>query len=205
MSFLSIKDPEERDAIIEDYLALKKRLKDRNFEERGYLMDRQSDLQETFEPVVASNEKMTQDIIKDLAPITEGLQEINRNIEMKKEALRPKIGSKRRLVSGYGPHAETFLQKYLDDTVDKTFGIRYESGNMIGDEVIKIRGDNIEMEGEVYMGTPGLCALIIERNPKEYLFEDYERYNEVLYETNVLYLDYNPRSSYPRVTEQKMD
>ena len=138
-------------------------------------MGRQRDLQESFEPVVASNEKMTQNIIKYLAPITEELQEINSNIVMKNEALRPKIGSKRRFVSGYGPLAETFLQKYMDDSVDKTFDIRYESGKFtIGDKVIKIRGDNIEIDGEMYMGTPGLWALIVERNPKEYLFEDYE-------------------------------
>ena len=79
---------------------MKKRLKCCNLEERGYLMDRQRDMHETFLPVVASNEKMAQNIIKDLGPITEGLQEINRNIEMKKQALRPKIGSKRRFVSG---------------------------------------------------------------------------------------------------------
>ena len=81
--------------------------------ERGYLMDRQ---------------KMAQDIIKDLIPITEGLQEINRNLEAKKEPSRPKIGSKRRFVSDCGPLADTFLRKYVDDIVDKTFGIRYESG-----------------------------------------------------------------------------
>ena len=97
--------------MIEDYLALKKRLKECNMADRGYLMDRQRDLEETFQPVIVSNEKMAQDNIKDLAPITEGLEEINRNIEMKKETLRPKIGSKRRLVSGdYGPLAESFLR-----------------------------------------------------------------------------------------------
>ena len=42
---------------------------------------------------------MAQNTIKDLAPKTEGLQDINRNIEMKMEALRPKIGKKRRFVS----------------------------------------------------------------------------------------------------------
>ena len=58
MSFLNIKGPEERDAMIGDCLGLKKRLKERILEERGYLMDRQRDLQEIFEPVVASNEKI---------------------------------------------------------------------------------------------------------------------------------------------------
>ena len=60
MTFLNIKDPEERDAIIE---ALKKRLKERNMEEHGYLMDGQGDLEETFEPIVANYEKMARDII----------------------------------------------------------------------------------------------------------------------------------------------
>ena len=67
---------------VENYLALNKRWNDRNLADRGYLMDRQRDLEEIFHPVTASNEKMAQDIIKDLAPITEGLDEINRNIVM---------------------------------------------------------------------------------------------------------------------------
>ena len=73
MSFFDMQDPEEiqrsRDAVNEDYLALKKRSKERNMAERGYLMDRQGDLEETFQPVVASNENMAQDITKDLALI----------------------------------------------------------------------------------------------------------------------------------------
>ena len=88
----------------------------------------------------------------------------------------------------------------MNDTVDKTFGIRYQSGKfMIGSKVIKIQGDNIEMD----MGTPGVWALITEKNPKEYSFEDYERYKELLYETTVLHRDYNPRSSYPRGNKSK--
>ena len=51
-------------------------------EERGDLMDRQRALEETFEPVLASNEKMARDIVKDLEPINEGIQELNRNLEI---------------------------------------------------------------------------------------------------------------------------
>ena len=51
--------------MIEDYLALKKRIKERNMEERGDLIDRQR-VEETFEPVLASNEKMARDIIKNV-------------------------------------------------------------------------------------------------------------------------------------------
>ena len=47
---------------------------------------------------------------------------------------------------------------------------------MIGDKVIEIQDDTIEIDGEMYMGTSGLCALITEKNHKEYSTEDYERY-----------------------------
>ena len=63
------------------------------------------------------------------------------------------IGSKHKFVSDYGPLTETFLQDYMDDTEDKTCSVQYESGKfMIGDQLIKIQGDNIEM----YMGTPSM-------------------------------------------------
>ena len=58
MYFLNIKDPEERDATIADYLATVKRLQQRNLEERSDLMNRQRELEETYEPVVASNQEM---------------------------------------------------------------------------------------------------------------------------------------------------
>ena len=44
---------------------------------------------------------------------------------------------------------------------------------MIGVKEIKNQGDNIERDGERYMGTPNFWALITERNPKESSSEDY--------------------------------
>ena len=77
----------------------------------------------------------------------------------------------------------------MDYIVDRTFGIRYESAKfLIRDQVIKIQGDNIEIDEE-YMSIPGLWALITERDPKECSSEDYEQYKELLYNTNVLYRD----------------
>ena len=85
MSFMNIKDPEERDAKIADYLATVKRLQKRNLEERSDLIDRQRDLEETYEPIVANNEKMVQEVIEDLIPIKEELKERNRNIDNLRE------------------------------------------------------------------------------------------------------------------------
>ena len=72
---VNIKDHEERNPLTGEYLALRKRLKERKMEARGYIIDRRRGLQEMFGSVVASNQKMSKDIIKGLAPITEGLQE----------------------------------------------------------------------------------------------------------------------------------
>ena len=76
--------------------------------------------------------------------------------------------------------------------MDKTFGKRFKNGNF------NIQGDNIVIGNVVNVGTPGLCTFIVEKNPKEYDEKDYERYKELLYETNVLYRDYDPRNNYPR-------
>ena len=76
MSFLSIKHPDERDEQIAKYFALKQRLKERDLEERGDYMDRRRELQENFEPVVSSNQKMAEDI-------TSELKEIRQNIALK--------------------------------------------------------------------------------------------------------------------------
>ena len=200
---MNIKDPEARDAMIEDYLALKKRLKERNMEEHSNLILHKRDLEDHFKPIVVSNQKMAEEIVKDLIPIKDELQEINRNIEIKQQP-HLKIGNKRRMVSRvYGPLAESFIQKYMnpDQQVDTTFGIRYDNGMpMIGNKIIKIEGDNIVIGDEVYIGTPGLWVLITEKIPTsiEYDTDDYERYKELLYETNVLHHHYEPASNYPR-------
>ena len=55
MSFFDIKNPEKRDAMIQDYLTTVKRLQQRNLEERSDLIDRQRDLEENYEPLAASN------------------------------------------------------------------------------------------------------------------------------------------------------
>ena len=76
---------------------------------------------------------------------------------------------------------------------------------MIGNKIIKIQGDNIVIGNEVYVGTRGLWT---EKNPEEYDEGDYERYKELIYETNVLYCDYDPRSRYHRAdrsTKWKME
>ena len=69
------------------------------------------------------------------------------------------------------------LKHFFKNTwvIQWTFGIRY----VIGDKVIEIQDDTIEIDGGIYMATSGLCALIAEKYHKEYSTEDYERYKKL--------------------------
>ena len=162
---MEIKDPEKRDAVIADYLATVKNIKDSNLEARSAGLTRKRELEETFAPVVAANEEMTRKIVDEITPLTEQIRKMRQN-------KKP-----------YGPLTETFLNNYMDGDVDKIFGIRYEDAiSWIGNKVISIlSNDDIAVNGKVYEGTFGLWSLITDRNPKEYTYDDLMNYKEMLY------------------------
>ena len=82
--------------MIAGYLAVKKRMNDRNLQERCDLMNRRRDLDENFEPVVASNMKMARDIVDELVSITREPRELNSKAPRRpKIASVPRIGVKR--------------------------------------------------------------------------------------------------------------
>ena len=76
MSFMEIKDSEKRDAVIADYLATMKNIKDRNLEERTAGLRKKKEWEETFEPVVAANNKMTQKIVDEIVPLADQVRKM---------------------------------------------------------------------------------------------------------------------------------
>ena len=212
MSLLDIKNHDERDKMITEFLALKKKLRKRNEEERGALIDRRRDLEQTFEPVVSSNREITRAVVHELTPITKELQELND----KTKSPQPKIGIKRsidskprRFSNFESSLSDSFLQKYLNPDsraqMDTTFGIRFADNGtwMIGDKEIEIDDDNIVIDEEVYQGTPGLWSLVTNKAPRKYTEDDLDRYKELLYETHALYQNYDARNPYPRASGSK--
>ena len=111
---------------------------------------------------------MAKEIVDELTPITKELRELNdkaaaarqkqlasdSSMAGVKRDIDSQPRSKQRRV--YGPLAESFLQKYMDhkkSQIDTTFGIRYEDGDWtIGNKRIKINGDDITIDVEVYDG-----------------------------------------------------
>ena len=186
--FLNIKDPEERDKQMMEYLALKKRLKEQNMKKRGDYMDHRREMEANFAPIIDSTGKSTD-------AITNELQAIRRNIPIIPVA-------KTELEPLYSDLAEEFLNRYMDPKgeVDTTFGIRFENGSpMIGRKMIKIKGNDIVVDGDIYHGTPGLWSLITDKHPQHFTETDFTWYKDILHQTSALHQDYirynNPRAS----------
>ena len=74
MSFINIKDPKKRDAIVAEYLATVKRLQDRGISERAQDLTRTEEINRVLELVVRSTAKSTEAIAKELIPIREEIQ-----------------------------------------------------------------------------------------------------------------------------------
>ena len=81
MSFFNIKDPVVRDKTVKEYLALKKRIKNRNLRKKAYDFANYEMIEESLEPVVRSTAESTEAITKQLVPIKEGITALNANFK----------------------------------------------------------------------------------------------------------------------------
>ena len=224
MSFLNIKDKRLREQTIDDYLALKKRLKSRYLDENEEDQSYRRDLEEQYEPVVAGQERMTQDITDQLIPIKDQIQQLaaltvpvkTEDVEIQTEE-PDEVQEEEEVIkrepfdlNEFGPQVQKFFLAYMDEEsrkrhIDTNFGIRFENGIWkMGNKKVKINSDDsMVIDGEIYEGTPGFWSLVVEKAPKNYTAEDLNRYKELLHETHVLHQDFDPYVHYPRANRSK--
>ena len=79
-SFMDIKDHEKRDAIISDYISTIKRIQQRNEDDKIGSLAHQRDLEDTWRPVIQSQEQVTKKITKELEPIKEGVLNLRESL-----------------------------------------------------------------------------------------------------------------------------
>ena len=166
-------------------------------------MARQAELEEQWEPVVKSQDRVTEKITKELEPIKDEIVNLRESLEH-----QPQAGPSSSSSDDLGPRAKRFINrnKVQDPTLDRSFGIRYtiaQSGPVIGNTPITFRGDDIVIGNKVYIGTRGLWSLITDKYEKQIdqanpTDVDYEQYAGILQQTHVLYKKYNPKSRSPR-------
>ena len=178
MSFLNIDNKRKREQTIKDFLALKKRIKTRNLQERMGDMDYRLEMEEQYEPIIASNKHTADDITAQLVPIRKELNHLNATL-----IARPKLVAKRAVKrkaqptesddddddddgeaedivmpaeddEKFGSLAVKFLNAYSDEErrklkIDTTFGIRQEDDKWkIGDKIVVIKPNDSMIVGD---------------------------------------------------------
>ena len=57
---------------------------------------------------------------------------------------------------------------------------------------VEVQDNNLKIGDEIYNGTPGLWALITERKPTDYTFQDLDAYGKLMMQTNALFQNNDP-------------
>ena len=76
MSFLKISDPLKRDAIVKEYLELKKKIRSNLLSERIGEQQLQTDLSKFYKPITETQKATTREITEGLKPIREGIEKL---------------------------------------------------------------------------------------------------------------------------------
>ena len=150
ISFLKISDPTKRDAMVKEYLNLKKNIQDNLLSERTGEQQLQTDLSKFFKPITETQKATAREITEELKPIKEGIENIPNiitfpaypSIRASSEPLEEETD--RLYIAEVAANA---LGKYITkDEADRTFGIYDKDKKFyIGGRQIKIKGNDIEV------------------------------------------------------------
>ena len=195
MSFLKINDPLKRDAIVKEYLELKKKIRSNLLSERIGEQQLQTDLSKFYKPITETQKATTREITEGLKPVREGLETIRKEVHdipgivSDMEAVKKYGQEKQEEEEGeeeeyeeegeeeeYEEEEEEDEEKFgvtpkyfLDqDDNDEIFGIRkVKSRYYIGNKRVTFEDDDIIIKetGRKFSGTPGLWGLITSKNP----------------------------------------
>ena len=210
MSFLKISDPAKRDAIVKEYLELKKNIWDNLLSERTGELELQTDLSKFYRTITETQKATAREITEGLKPIREGIEKLPQAItfpptqplgeapeeEEDKEEEEEEVEEEED--ESVGEIARHYLNKKYRDTM---FGIRKEKGHhYIGNKHVIVDDNDfiIAKDGDRFKGTDGLWELITLREPVDFDKEDKDEYERLMVKTNALHREYDPSNPRPR-------
>ena len=199
MSFLKISDPLKRDAIVKEYLELKKKIKSNFLSERIGEQQLQTDLSKFYKPITETQKATAREITEGLKPIREGIEKLPEAIQPLGEE-EDEEEEKEEEDESVGEIAKDYLSMEFRD---KKFGIRKEKGHhYIGKTHVIIKDNDIVIPetGERLEGTTGLWELIMSKNPKNFTEMDYDNYRYLITTSKVLHRGNNPKNPYPKAS-----
>ena len=201
MSFLKISDPLKRDAIVKEYLELKKNMRDNLLSERIGEQQLQTDLSKFYKPITETQKATTREITEGLKPIREGIEKLPEAIQpLRKATEEEEEEDDEEEDESIGEIAKDYLNMEFRD---KKFGIRKEKGHhYIGNKHVIIKDNDIIIAktGERLEGTTGLWELIMSKSPQNFTDMDYDNYKYLIIMSNVLHRDDNPKNTYPKAS-----
>ena len=202
MSFLKIRDPAKRDQTVEEYLELKKNIRDNLLSEKTGEQQLRADLSKIFKPITETQKATAKEITEELKPIKEGIKSLPQAITFPAYPSIEASKEKETFVEPYfiGDIAESYLRQFASKAeADRTYGLYDRKGQFyIGNKPVVIKENDIVFEDEEYEGTPGLWELIVSKEPKGFTEEDYNNYGRLMVKSNALHVDYNPNNKKPK-------
>ena len=193
MSFLKISDPLKRDAIVKEYLELKKKIRSNFLSERIGEQQLQTDLSKFYKPITETQKATAREITEGLKPIREGIEKLPEAIQPLGKTTEEEEKEEDEEEEDYkeivGDLAYIFLNRPNRDT---NFGINEEEGDhYIGSRHVIVKDNDIIFPNdERIKGTRGLWDLITSKNPKNYTDEDYDKY--LMIKTNAIHKKNDP-------------
>ena len=204
MSFLKINDPLKRDAIVKEYLELKKKIRSNFLSERIGEQQLQTDLSKFYKPITETQKATTREITEGLKPTTEGLKPIKEGIEKIPEAIQTIVEEEEEEEE----HKED--EELVGDMAyyhlntpdrDKDFGI-YKKGDhhYIGKEHVIVKNNDIYLKkiGQKFTGTEGLWELLTSKYPQSFSDKDYDDYEDLMVITNALHRNNDEDNPHPK-------
>ena len=202
MSFIKVKDPRKREELIRDFIETRKRIKDNFVAKKVGEIEYQTGLTKLFKPVTETQKATAKEITEaqkaTAEKIASELLPIRESIERLPEAISfpayPALEMTKEELTNLGPIATNALMGLASKKgVDRVFGLKVENKDFkIGDKKIKIKDDNIIIDGVECKGTPGLWELIMSNDPQNFTEEDFHNYGELLINTNAIPQEKNP-------------
>ena len=207
MSFLKISDPLKRDAIVKEYLELKKKIRGNFLSERIGEQQLQTDLSKFYKPITETQKATAREITEGLKPIREGIEKLPEAIQPLGKATEEEEDEEEEEEEedeSVGEIAMSYL-KIPEHKRDTTFGIYKRNGDhYIGNTHVIIKDDDIIIKetGERFVGTHGLWKLITTKNLSldkiEWDKVDEKDYVRLLEKTYVLHRGNNPNNPHAK-------
>ena len=204
MSFLKINDPLKRDAIVKEYLELKKKIRSNLLSERIGEQQLQTDLSKFYRPITETQKATAREITEELKPIREGIEKLPEAIQPISKATEEEEEKEKEEDEDDEELVGKIAKDYLNmEFRDKKFGIRKEKGDhYIGNKHVIIKNNDIIIAktGEKLMGTTGLWELIMSKDPQNFTDIDYDNYKYLIITSSALHRGNNSANPYPKAS-----